>query len=180
MLETLNSQDKLSCGIGKGESMKENEMSAIGKYHVECVGADGVVKWTEDFDNLVTTEGKNYLLDVGLRAQAQLTAWYVGLKSTGAAVAGDTLPTHASWTEVTPYAGNRLALTVASAAAAGVLSSSSATSYSINATNTVFGCFICSVNTGTSGKLYSAGDFGASKAVSSGDTLNVSYSTTLS
>lgn len=178
-MDTLNSQDILSCGIGKGEGMEE-KMMAVGKYHVECVGADGKVKWTEDFDNLVTTEGKNYLLDAGLRAQTQLTAWYVGLKGTGAAAIGDTLASHATWSEVTPYAGNRLALTVANPTAAGVLSSSSATAYSINATSTVYGCFICSVNTGTSGKLYSAGDFAASKAVSSGDTLNVSYSTTLS
>ena len=35
------------------------------------------------------------------------------------------------------------------------------------------GAFIASANTGTSGVLYSAGDFSASRAVANGDTLNV-------
>ena len=37
---------------------------------------------------------------------------------------------------------------------------------------TVAGAFVCSVNTGTSGTLYSAGDYSVSRSVVSGDTLN--------
>lgn len=31
-------------------------------YKVECVGADGVVKWTEEYKNLITTAGKDTLI----------------------------------------------------------------------------------------------------------------------
>jgi hypothetical protein len=46
----------------------------------------------------------------------------------------------------------------------------------MNATVTIAGAFLCTVSSGTSGILYSAGDFtGGDKSVDSGDTLNVTY-----
>lgn len=38
---------------------------------------------------------------------------------------------------------------------------------------TITGAFLSSVNTGTAGILYSAGNFTSSRTVASGDTLNV-------
>lgn len=141
-------------------------------FHAVCRDKFGNVKWEETFHNLVTTEGKNSLLDVYFDAATQITTWYLGLKGTGSAAAGDTLASHAGWSEVTPYAGNRPSITFGTSSS-GSLAASSAVSYSINATQTVAGAFIASVNTGTSGKLYSAGDFSGSRSVVSGDTLNV-------
>jgi hypothetical protein len=44
----------------------------------------------------------------------------------------------------------------------------------------VAGAFLASVNSGTSGILFSAGDFtGGDKTVDNGDTLNVTYSFSL-
>jgi hypothetical protein len=93
------------------------------------------------------------------------------LKGTGSAAAGDTLASHAGWSEVTPYSGNRPAITFGTSSAGS--NTATAVSYTINATATVAGAFVASVNTGTSGKLYSDGDFAASRSVLSGDTLNV-------
>ena len=44
----------------------------------------------------------------------------------------------------------------------------------------IAGAFIASANTGTSGVLYSAGDFSASRAVANGDTLNVTVTVSAS
>lgn len=140
-------------------------------YAVECVGPDGKTKWREEFHNLVTTVGKNDIIDKYFKGSAYTAAWYLGLKGTGSAAAGDTLASHAGWSEVTPYSGNRPAITFGTTA--GGSNAASSVSYTINATATVAGAFIATVNTGTSGVLYSAGDFAASRGVASGDTLNV-------
>ena len=36
---------------------------AHGHYTVECISADGSVKWSDQIENLVTTVGKNFALD---------------------------------------------------------------------------------------------------------------------
>lgn len=142
------------------------------RYRVECVGADGRVKWVEEFSNLVTTAGKNDLMTKYFKGSTYTAAWYLGLKGTGSAAVGDTLASHAGWSEVNPYSGNRPAITFGTASG-GSLAVSSAVSYSITGSATVAGAFIASANTGTSGTLYSAGDFTAARSVVSGDTLNV-------
>lgn len=141
------------------------------KYAIECFGLDGKLKWREDIENLVTTEGKTDIVNKYFKGSAYTAAWYLGLKGAGTIAAGDTLASHAGWSEVTQYSGNRPTITF------GTTSSGSNTatqvSISINATATVAGAFIASVNTGTSGTLYSAADFSASRSVVSGDTLNI-------
>lgn len=147
------------------------------RYRVECVGADGRVKWVEEFSNLVTTAGKNDLMTKYFKGSTYTAAWYLGLKGTGSAAVGDTLASHAGWSEVNPYSGNRPAITFGTASG-GSLAASSAVSYSITGSATVAGAFIASANTGTSGTLYSAGDFTAARSVVSGDTLNVTPTVT--
>jgi hypothetical protein len=141
-------------------------------YKVECVGADGEVKWTEEYKNLVTTVGKTDIIDKYFKGSAYTAAWYLGLKGTGSAVVADTLASHGGWAEVTPYTGNRLAITFGTTAAGS--NTATAVSYAITLAGptTVAGAFVCSVNTGTSGTLYSAGDYSVSRSVVSGDTLN--------
>ena len=145
-------------------------------YEVECVGADGNVKWSEKIENLVTTVGKNDILDKYFKGSAYTAAWYLGLKGTGSAAAGDTLASHAGWSEVTPYSGNRPAITFGTTSAGS--NTATAVSYSITGSATVAGAFVASANTGTSGTLYSAGDFSGSRSVISGDTLNVTLTVT--
>jgi hypothetical protein len=147
-------------------------------YHVECVGPDGRVKWVEEFENLVTTAGKTDIVDKYLKGSSYTAAWYLLLKGAGSAAAGDTLASHAGWSELTPYSGNRPAITWGTTSSGS--NTSSAVAISINATATVAGAGICTVNTGTSGTLYSAGDFSASRGVANGDTLQVTMTISVS
>jgi len=145
------------------------------------------VKWIEAFDNLVTTAGKNDMLDKYLAGSSYTAAWYIGLISstsytTGAAV-GDTMSSHGGWIEDVEYSQAARVTTAWSAAAAGSKALSAACVYSINGDGTTIkGCFLNSVSTksGTTGTLFSAGLFtGGDKVLANGDTLNVSYTATL-
>jgi hypothetical protein len=60
----------ISVSIIRGANQMENQMEAIGRYTAECLDANGNVKWSEEFDNLVTTEGKNHLLNHGIAGPA--------------------------------------------------------------------------------------------------------------
>lgn len=151
---------------------KQEHFGPYFTYKVECVGADGEVKWTEEYTNLVTTVGKTDIIDKYFKGSAYTAGWFLGLKGTGVAVVGDTLASHASWAEVTPYTGNRLGITFGTTSAGS--NTATAVSYPITLAGptTVAGAFVCSVNTGTAGTLYSAGDYAVSRSVVSGDTLN--------
>lgn len=141
------------------------------RYQVECIAPDGAVRWSEDITNLVTTAGKTDLIDKYFKGTTYTAAWFLGLKGTGSAAVGDTLASHAGWAEVNPYTGNRPAITFGTTSAGS--NTATAVSYSITGTATVAGAFVASVNTGTAGTLYSAGDFASSRSVVNGDTLNV-------
>src|SRR4030065_2024146 len=72
-------------------------------YQVECFGPDGVLKWVEEFDNLVVTAGLNKYLDATLKTGLASPAWYVGLVDnagwTGYA-AGGTMGSHPGGAEL--------------------------------------------------------------------------------
>jgi hypothetical protein len=125
-----------------------------------------------------------------LTSVAQITTWYLGLYGAGASntpAAGDTMSSHAGWTEVTAYSNaNRVTATLATATTANpsvVTNSASPASFSINGTATVGGAFLTSNNTkgGTTGTLFSAADFGSpgDRSVVNGDTLSVTYTFSL-
>lgn len=175
----------LGAGIGRAAAHL-SIADAQGSYFVECKDSLGNVKWSEKIENLVTTVGKNDALDKYLSGSAYTAAWYLGLISstgfsTGVSIA-DTAASHSGWVEDQGYSQGSRPTAAFSAAAAGSKSLSSALTFSITATTTIKGCFLMSNATkgGTTGILYSAGLFtGGDKSVSSGDTLNVSYSASL-
>lgn len=186
-MEKMNGKDSIGASVIRGAGDAE-VMSISGTYHVECVGADGALKWSDTIHNIVTTVGKNLTLDTILAGSAFTATTRMGLKGTGSAVLADTQASHAGWLEVglanaPTYSGSRPTPTF-SAASAGAKATSSATSFSITSSGTVAGCFI-NINgsatiDNTTGTLFSAGDFsGGNKVVSNGDTLNVSYSASL-
>lgn len=144
-------------------------------YRFELIRA-GQVEWVEEVENLVVNAGLNDLLDKYFKGSGYTAAWYVGLKGAGTIAAGDTLASHGGWSEVSAYTGNRKALTLGSVASQSVDNTASPASFAINGTATVAGGFICTAASGTAGVLYGAADFSSSRAVISGDTLNVSVS----
>lgn len=171
-------------------------VKAKGRYHVKCIGKDGVLKWEDDIDNVVTTVGKNLALDTILGGSSySVTGPFMGLISSvgwSAVAAGDTMASHSGWNEAGSgvnyplYNGTRKTC-VFDAAAAGSKALSAALSFTIETTGgTVKGCFIV-FGTGavatiadTNGTLLSAGAFtGGDKTVDVGDTLQVSYSLSL-
>jgi hypothetical protein len=178
MHEGTHLNQSTSAGLVTRPALITSIPSPAFEYNLVCRDRYGNVKWEETIRNLVTTEGKNDIVDKYFKGSAYTAAWYLGLKGTGSAAVGDTLASHSGWTEVTPYSGNRPAITFGTTS--GGSNTASAVSISINATATVAGAFIASVNTGTSGKLYSAGDFAASRSVASGDTLNVTPTVSVS
>lgn len=153
-------------------------------YEIECRDKNGNLKWVEKFTNLVTTEGLNDSLDKHLKGSNYSAAWYLGL--TGASpvfAAGNTMASHAGWTEVTAYSElSRPALSFGSASGGSVNNSANKAVYTVNADNTqIGGAFIVSnaAKSGTSGVLYGGGAFaGGNKTLSNGDTLSVTVTCT--
>ena len=151
----------------QGDSLEAPSMT----FEVECRAPDGTLRWTETVENLVTTAGKTDLIDKYLKGSAYTAAWYLMLMGTGTPAVGDTLASHAGWAEVTPYSGNRPLITWGTTAAGS--NTSSAVSYTINASATVAGAAVCNAASGTTGVLYNGASFGTSRSVISGDTLTV-------
>jgi hypothetical protein len=194
-MEKATANDIGQASVQRGAPLFEGA-EAIGRYHAECRGPDGTLKWAEDFDNVVCTEGKNEMLTMALKTTTTVVGPYLGLISSAsysAVAAADTMASHAGWLEAgttnapqwtTPAAGARGSPTMA-AASSGSMAFSSAVSFSISTSGTIKGCFLCfstgavTTNLNTSGKLWSAGLFSADKVVSNGDTLSVSYTTSL-
>lgn len=182
MQERANPADHSAAGLtmrgGHGEGVEVH-----GVYHVECRSADGALKWEETFDNLVTTVGKNDLLDKYLAGSTYTASLALGLKGTGSTANGDTMASHAGWSEVggtnaPAYSGTR-PVPAWSAASGGNKVMSAAASYTFTSGGTVAGCFLVSggstTKDNTTGVLYSVGDFGASRTVVATDVLNVTY-----
>jgi hypothetical protein len=193
--EKLTVTDKNLAGIARPSGGAE-PLHVSGRYVARCYGRCGrmTLKWIDHIDNVVTTAGKNALLQNALSGSAYTAATYMGLiSSVGYAsvpVVADTLASHATWAEAGSGANYPIfAARVAppwGAAAAGAKALSTPASFSIITTGgTVKGAFIAfngaSATIGnTSGTLYSAGLFsGGDKVLQVGDTLQVSYSTTL-
>lgn len=137
----------------------------------------GQVLWTEEAHNLVVNAALDSLLSVYFDAATQITAWYLGLKGTGSVAAGDTLASHGGWSEITNYTGNRQAITFGTASGGSLAGGTS--TFAITGTVTVAGALIASVASGTSGLLYSAGDFAAPRSLANGDELDVTPTVTM-
>lgn len=175
--EKINPVDAAAVAVAQGAGQDES-IAITGAYTVECYDAAGNLKWSDQIKNLVVTVGKNDLLDKYFAGSAYTAAWYLGLiNSGGTYAAADTMSSHAGWTENTGYSAATRPAPAWSAAASGS-KSTTATAFSINASGTIGGAFLTSNSTksGTTGILYSAGNFtGGNRTVASGDTLNVTY-----
>lgn len=170
-----------------------------GRYTFECFDHLGMPKWSAETDNIVVLVGRNQALDYVLATATQNPVGpFMGLISGSTAVptlsSADTMASHSGWVECGTGSTNYNPTYTAprksaafSAASSGVKALSAALSFAITSSGIVSGAFLVygtgAVSTiqDTNGVLFSAGLFtGSSRTVASGDTLNVSYSVTLS
>jgi hypothetical protein len=182
-------KDHATTGDAIGASVTVNNsvsasMMAGGVYHVQCFDKDGNLKWEDKAPNLVVNQGLKDMNDKYFSGAAYTAAWYLGLVTGPGSgttfAAGDTLASHAGWTEFTNYSGNRGAVTFGAATTAdpSVITNPAPVQFTITgAGGTVAGAFLASVSSGTSGILFSESDFQSpgDRAVVSGDVLNVTY-----
>lgn len=146
---------------------------------------NGVLRlmWVEEVPNLVVNTGLNDILTQYWKGSAYTASFFIGLKGTGTIAAGDTMASHAGWTESAAYSNaTRPALTLGAVASQSVDNSASKGVFNINATATIGGAFVTTNSTvsGTTGTLIGASDFASSRSVLSGDTLNVQITNTAS
>lgn len=158
---------------------------------------NGLWKWEQTTDwaydtNLITNLGLNAYLDYTLAENLPSPwAWYVSInKTTTDVAAGDTYATR-GFTEI---AASDVSETVRQGWTAGSVSSqsisnSSAATYTADTTVTAYGAILVGGNasgittigdTGaTDGLLFSGADFATSKAMSSSDTIDITYTFTM-
>jgi hypothetical protein len=183
--ENAASVDLVNAGVETNKIAGEN-MSAKGRFIVECFDKDGNLKWREDNENLVVNVGLQDMNTKYFSGSAYTAAWYIGLYGAAASnnpAAGDTMSSHAGWTENTTYSNATRPQAVfgtATTANPSVISNSASVAvFNINGTTTVGGAFLVSNSTkgGSTGTLFSASDFQSpgDRSVVSGDTLNVTY-----
>jgi hypothetical protein len=187
--EKAHGLDAVASALTQANSAGDSA-TAKGVYTMQCLDADGNLKWEARCPNLVVNEGLQDMNAQYFKGSAYTAAWYIGLYGAAASnspAAGDTMASHAGWTEIVPYSNaTRPAATFGTATTANPsvqTNSASPASFTINATATVGGAFLVSNSTksGSTGVLFSASDFTApgDRSVASGDTLNVTYTFSL-
>ena len=147
-------------------------------YQFEYEAPDGsITVFTEK--NLIPTEGLNHMLSVVVAGGVKVSTWYVGIYE------GDYTPiatnTAANFpglaTECTAYAeASRPTFVEGSVSAGAVDNSASKAEFTMNATKTVYGCFLVSTATkgATTGTLLSAVRFSTPQDMTAGGFPRVS------
>ena len=203
-VEKINPGDSTKVVVTRGGNSVES-VDMHGTYTAVCYDKDGNLKWSEDFPNAVTTQGKNALLDryfgggnittgtqggPAANTNANRFTWYMGLivaNGYSAISTADTHASHAGWLESGAqgaYApgysqATRRKLTF-SASASGSKATANAVIFNVINAGTIKGAFIANsaikASVNASAVLYSAGLFTVGdKIVTNGDTLNVTY-----
>ena len=187
--DKVKSQDTAASSLTAGSSAAESA-SAKGVFKIQCHDAQGNLKWEDETPNLVVNVGLQDMNAKDFTGSAYTATWFLGLYGSGATnspAAGDTMSSHAGWTEVVAYSqATRPACTFGTPTTANpsvATNSASPAVFTINGTTTVGGAFLTSNSTksGTTGTLYSAADFSApgDRAVVAADTLSVTYTLSL-
>lgn len=189
LINKAKSVDEAVASITKSNGSKEG-IRGGGVFRIECRDSEGSLKWAAESENLVVNVGLQDMNTQYFKGVSYTAAWYIGLYGAAASnnpAASDTAASHAGWTEIDPYSNaTRPTATFGTASTADpsiITNSASPAQYNINATATVGGAFLISNSTklGTTGTLFSAADFQApgDRSVTSGDTLNVTYTFSL-
>lgn len=140
----------------------------------------GVLMGEYPIDNLITTEGKNRILDVMFHGTGATTTWYIGLVDNSgwtAFAAADVMNSHSGWTELQDYDEATRVAWAEDAASTGSITNSTPSTFTINATKTIKGIFLTSSSTkgGTSGVLWCGTAFSSPISAEDDDVLSVTY-----
>lgn len=183
-MENLDANDNTSIHTIKKQTQFD-QLHATGMYMLEHY-RDGKLIGKYEYPNVVTTAGKNWMLDNILAGSAFTPALYVGLIGSAsyvsAPVAADTSASHSGWAELTSYVSGTRPAASWSAATGGQKSLSPATAFVVNANCTIKGTIICTSATkgSTTDILLSAGlSSGGDAVLLSGDTVQAYYTMAL-
>ena len=180
------STEVVAAGVSATKSFGEG-LKGGGVFKIMCHGEDGSLKWEAESQNLVVNVGLQDMNTKYFSGSSYTATWFLGLYgsgSTNSPAAGDTMASHAGWTEFVNYSNaTRVAATFVTATTANpsvVTNAASPAAFNISgAGGTVAGAFLTSgsAKSGTTGTLFSEADFGSpgDRAVVSGDTLSVTY-----
>ena len=193
-----------SCGDNAVATLQANvtipeTVGIEGYWKAECRDANGNLKWSEEFPNLVVAVGKQLMVDTLMRGSSySVTGPYLGLTNASLTPAAtDTMTTLVGGgKEFTAYtvSGSAVRGTAVFAASTSTgstpsnVTSSTASSITYTITGaggTIYGCFLVlgtgavSTQSNTGGTLYSEGNFSVAKTTTAGDTVSVTYSKTL-
>lgn len=156
-----------------------------GRFMAQGIDVDGSILWTERFPNGTTNVGLDNVLSVYLGAGSQTLTWYMGLIDNAGfstLAAGDTMSSHAGWAESTAYSESVRQTWTPAAVSGQTITNTTNVTFTMNATVTIAGAFIVSNNTkgGTTGILWATGQFSSAQALTSGQSLKVTYTCTAS
>ena len=99
--EILRAADRTGARLARSGQVAE-QLLIRGVFVAECFGADGQLKWRDEFRNTVVTVGKNLILDQALAGSAYTAAEFLGLISSASyssISAADTMASHSGWLE---------------------------------------------------------------------------------
>lgn len=187
--EKASSADMAAASVETNIGVRD-QVDAGGVYAIECYDSEGNLKWREETHNLVVNVGLQDMNTQYFKGSSYVAAWYIGLitgPGSGVTIAAADTMSSKTWSENTSYSNaTRPTATFGTATTANpsvISNSASVAQFNINGTATIAGAFLVNNSTkgGTSGTLFSASKFTSpgDRAVSSGDTLNVTYTFSL-
>lgn len=156
-----------------------------GQFFAQGIDRDGSIMWKEPFNNGTTNGGLDNVLSVYLGAGSQTVTWFMGLIDNAGfstLAIGDTMSSHAGWTESTAYTESVRQTWSPAAVSGQSITNTTNVTFSINATVTIAGAFLVSNSTkgGTTGILWATGQFSSAQALVSGQSLKITYTCTAS
>lgn len=157
-------------------------LAMLGKFRAEFF-RQGRKYHEVDFENLVTNQGKNYILDAGFNNGTRYSSWYLGLIDNNGftTVASTDIPTsHTGWLEWTSYSEATRQAWNKTSATSQTVSSTDVAIFTMSANGTLAGGFIIAdpAKGGTTTILWSAGTFTA-VPVQTADQMRLTYQTSI-
>jgi hypothetical protein len=144
---------------------------------------DGRILWKERVKNGMTNSGLDNILNTYFGDATQTAIWYGGLidnASFSALASSDTMASHAGWIENVGYSETVRQTWGVGASSGQSVTNSSPMVYTASTSIVIKGGFLTSVSTksGTSGILLATGAFASNQSLTTGQTLDMTYTNT--